>query len=240
MTPINLICLPFAGGNKYSYREYELKVPPSVKIVPLEYPGRGARMREPMLSSMDMIITDLYRQIRNSVDHQPYAIYGHSMGGLAAFLLTHKLQRHNHRAPLGLFISGTTGPSAPSRGSIKRHKLAKEEFIQEIIDLDGMPEEILANKEMMDFFEPILRADFTATETYIYEDMLSLDIPVTVITGTEEDMKIEDIMLWQKETSFEVDFRQMSGKHFFIFHHAEKIVEIIVDQLVNNVKIYQK
>jgi surfactin synthase thioesterase subunit len=239
MKSINLICLPFAGGNKYSYREYENKAPSFIKIVPVEYPGRGARMREPLLRNMNVIVDDLYRQIRNSVDLHPYAIYGHSMGGLAAFLLTQKLLRHNHRSPAGLFITGTTGPSAPTRGQVKRHTMGKEEFIQEIIDLDGMPEEILQSKEMMEYFEPILRADFTATETYVHEEAPMLNIPMTVITGTEEDMNMDDILLWQKENVRAIDFRQMPGKHFFIFHHADKIVEIIADQLVNNIKICQ-
>lgn len=239
MRSINLLCLPFAGGNKYSYRDYEAKAPSFVKVMPVEYPGRGARMRDPLLRNMNAITDDLYKQVRNTVDGQPYAIYGHSMGGLAAFLLTHKLLRHGHRAPLHLFITGTTGPSSITRGSVKRHMMGKKEFIQEIIDLDGMPGEILANKEMMEYFEPILRADFTATETYAYEEAPPLDIPMTVITGTEEDMEREDIRLWQKETTHVVDFRQMTGKHFFIFRHAQEIVEIIAEQLVNQIKIYQ-
>ncbi len=235
MRPVNLICLPFAGGNKYSYREYESKMPASVKMMPLDYPGRGSRMREPMLTCMTRITDDLYRQVRNCVDLQPYAIYGHSMGGLAAFLLTHKLMRHRHRAPLHLFITGTTGPSALSRCSIKRHKLDKKAFIGEIINLDGMPEEILRNEEMMEYFEPILRSDFTATETFVYEELPGLSIPMTVVTGTEEDMKMEDILLWQKETSHPVDFRQMTGKHFFIFQHTEEMIEVITEQLINHV-----
>jgi surfactin synthase thioesterase subunit len=239
MKPVNLICLPFAGGNKYSYREYELKAPPSIKVIPVEYPGRGARMREPLLRNMKAIVDDLYRQVCNTVELQPYAIYGHSMGGLAAFLLTQKLLQHTHRPPIGLFISGTTGPSAPTRGSVKRHLLDKDAFISEIIDLDGMPAEILESKEMMEYFEPILRADFTATETYIHEETPQLDLPMIVITGTEEDMKMEDVQLWQKENSQTIDFRQMPGKHFFIFHHAEKIVELIADQLVNHIKLCQ-
>jgi surfactin synthase thioesterase subunit len=240
MLPINLITLPFAGGNKYSYRQYGPECPAYLKMMPFEYPGRGARMREPLLRSMTAITDDLYAQVRSIVDRQRYAIYGHSMGGLAAYLLTHKLLHNHHAPPLALFISGSTAPSArQGEENRKRHLMEKKEFIQEIRDLNGMPDEILANTEMMEYFEPILRADFTATETYVHPDYPPLDLPLTVLNGTEEDMEEEDIRLWQKETLQKADFRKMTGNHFFIYHHIPEIMSIISGQLSKHVKTYQ-
>jgi surfactin synthase thioesterase subunit len=236
--PINLICLPFAGGNRYSYREYELKSPPFIKILTIEYPGRGARLREPLIRDMDRIVADLYGQLKKE-DLNDYAIYGHSMGGLAAYLLTRYIMHKGHKPPHHLFISGTTGPSAAGRSGRKRHLLGKKEFLQEINDLDGMPDEILKNEELMEYFEPILRADFTATETYSHKESSPLNIPVTVITGTEEKMETEDIRSWQKETTRLVDFRQFPGKHFFIFQHTIAMMAILSEKLSINTKIYQ-
>jgi len=239
MRPITVFCLPFAGGNKYSYRDYEAHCPPHLRLVPIEYPGRGARMREPLLHSMDAIVGDLYAQVKKSVDNEPYILYGHSMGGLAVCLLAQKLVQYRHRAPLQLFITGTMGPSAWSRTDKARHLMGKKEFIQEIIDLDGMPGEILRNAEMMDYFEPILRADFTATDTYVYKPEPPLRIPMTVITGDEEDMTDEDIGLWQQETVQPVDFRKLPGKHFFIFRFPGEVMNVLATQSLNHIKIYQ-
>src|SRR5438105_3691105 len=143
---IQLFCLQFAGGNKYSYNEYIKRAPSFLNIIPLEYPGRGARIKEPLISDMDALINDLYKQIRNNVDKMDYAIYGHSMGGLLAYLLTRKLIENNHQVPLHLFITGTSGPSATSRFDKIRHLLPKNEFLQEMKDLDGIPDEILQNE----------------------------------------------------------------------------------------------
>ena len=231
---INLFCLAFAGGNKYSYREFVEKAPSFLNIIPLEYPGRGGRIKEPLLPDIIAVTNDLYKQISPLIGEKEYAIYGHSMGGLTAYLLTRKLIENGHRPPLHLFITGTTGPSAISRTEKKRHLLEKEEFIQEIKDLDGMPDEILYNEELLDYFEPILRSDFAASETYLHQDAAPVDIPFTVITGTEEDMEMEDILLWQKESIHEVDFKQMPGKHFFIFQHIYQIFEIISQKLQSN------
>ena len=97
-----------------------------------------------------------------------------------------------------------------------------------------MPDEILESDDILSFLEPILRTDFKVSETYAYEDRRALNIPLTIITGTEEDMKSEDILLWQKESNLPVDFKQMPGGHFFILDHKEQLLEIISKKLIIN------
>jgi len=236
---INLYCLPFAGGNKYSYREFVEKAPSFLNIIPLEYPGRGAKIKEPLLSDINALADNLYNQISNEIGNNNYGLYGHSMGGLMSYLLTLKILENNKQAPSHLFITGTTGPSAPSRQEEKkRYLLDKKEFIEEIKELDGMPEEILQNEELLYYFEPILRSDFKLSENYLYQDHAPLNIPITVITGTDEDMELEDVQLWQKETTFKVDFKKMPGKHFFIFKHTQTVVDIISKKLFVQTKAH--
>lgn len=239
MKKIALFCLPFAGGNKYSYRVFAEKAPSFIHVNTLEYPGRGARIKEPLISDINILVDDVYNQIKDKVDTTEYAIYGHSLGGLVAYLLAKKLIENNHNKPVHLFITGTTGPASLSRGSKKRHTMPKEEFIEELKDFGGMPDEILQNDELLHYFEPILRSDFKASENYVYENYPPLNIPFTVITGMEEDMEFEDIRLWQKETEHVTDFRRLPGKHFFIFNYGSAIVDIISKKLSVYTKAYQ-
>ncbi len=143
MRSINLFCLPFAGGSKYSYREFEEKAPAFLTIIPLEYPGRGSRIREPLLKDIHALAEDMYQQTKDELDKNRYAIYGHSMGGLLACLLIRKIIANGHRPPLHLFVTGTKGPSARDKDDKKRYLLDKEEFIEELKRLKGSPEEIL-------------------------------------------------------------------------------------------------
>ncbi|HMS63989.1 MAG TPA: thioesterase domain-containing protein [Ignavibacteria bacterium] len=228
---INVFCLPYAGGNKYSYREFEKTAPEFLNLITLDYPGRIPRIREPLLPDINGLVNDIYRQIKHKTDLKEYAIYGHSMGGLIASLLTKKLIENKHRVPLHLFITGTSGPSAPSRREKKRHLLPQKEFLQEMKDLDGIPEEILQTEELLHFFEPVLRSDFRACENYIHTETEPFNIPVTVITGADEDMEKVDIHLWQKETRQIVDFRVLPGNHFFIYDNINEIMEIISEKL---------
>lgn len=236
---VNVFCLPFAGGNKYSYREFKNRAPSFLNFISLEYPGRGGRIKEPLLSNTSALADDLYKAIEHLVDDCDYVIYGHSLGGLMTYLLTRKLIEHGHRKPLHLFITGTTGPSSLSRIERKRHLLPHAEFIQELKDLKGMPDEILLSDELLEYCEPILRSDFMASEKYVHEESAPLDIPITVITGNEEDMENSDIALWQKETTLPVDFRKFPGNHFFIYQNVQPIIQIISNKLSLTTKVYQ-
>lgn len=236
---VNVFCLPFAGGNKYSYREFKNRAPSFLNFISLEYPGRGGRIKEPLLSTTSALTDDLYKEIEKMVDDNDYVIYGHSLGGLMTYLLTRKLIENGHRQPLHLFITGTTGPSSLSRIEKKRHLLPKAEFIQELKDLKGMPDEILQSDELLEYCEPILRSDFMASEKYVYEESTSLDIPMTVITGNEEDMENSDIALWQKETTRPVDFKKFPGNHFFIYQNVQPIIQIISNKITLTTKVYQ-
>ena len=233
---VNLLCFSFAGGNKYSYRIFNDKAAPFFNIVTIEYPGRGSRIKEPLISDMPMLIDDLYKQVNAVVGTDKYVIYGHSLGGLVAYLMTLKLLENKHRPPEHLFITGTTGPSGSSRSEKMRSSLPHDEFIQEIKDLGGMPDEILASEDMLNYLEPILRNDFKVSETYVYQENPPLNVPLTVITGTDEDMEMEEILLWQKESALPVDFRQMPGGHFFILQHVNEIMDIITDKSINRLK----
>jgi surfactin synthase thioesterase subunit len=231
MNTVNLFCLPFAGGNKYSYRAYEKNAPPFLKLIPVEYSGRGTRSTEPLVRSIDVLVNDVYSKIKSRLSEKPYAIYGHSMGGLAAWLLAVKIIENGDAPPVHLFVTGTTGPSALSREEKKTYLLGREEFMKAITDMDGIPDELLAHKELLDYIEPILRADFTATDTFSYRPAPVLQVPITVITGTGENFQEEDIRTWENETTAPIDFLQMPGKHFFIAKYAEEIMKIIANKI---------
>jgi surfactin synthase thioesterase subunit len=226
-----LICLPFAGASKYSYRDFEKFSNPSLRIVTVELPGRGSRMNESHLKDMHRMVDDLFKRLPTVIHSSRYAFFGHSMGALIAYLLTHKIIKHKYPKPYHLFITGKEGPSAPMTEDEKKHLFPKDRFIEELKKYQGSPQEVLENEELLNFFLPTLLADFEASENYVYQQVPRLDVPMTVITGTEENMYNDEILLWENETIYPVDFRRMSGNHFFIFKHKEEILDIILKKL---------
>lgn len=232
---VTLFCLPFAGGSKYSLQYLKKVLPRSISCHFLEYPGRGNRIKENFAENISEIVNDAYVKIAPLLE-KPYAIYGHSMGAKVAYLLAQRIREEGRPAPLHLFISGTDAPSVPNREPL-RHLLPKDDFITAVKELGGVPDELLMHEELLEYFEPILRADFKASETYIYKPTTPLDIPLTVMVGDKEDMEEEDILEWQKETLFTMRLYKFSGNHFFIFKHEKEIGKIIASSLFPTVVI---
>ena len=227
----NLLCLPFAGGSKFSYRAFQEKADPYFTVIPIDYPGRGKRGGEKAIDNVEGIVCDAFKQVKDSIVNHQYAVYGHSMGGLIAWLLCKKISEANMHLPKHLFVTGTSGPSSETRKENKWHLLGRSQFIQKIRDLKGCPDEILDNEGMMDYIEPVLRTDFRAIETFVYKPGPPLHVPITVITGTNEPIKMEDVHLWRKESLFPVSFSRLEEDHFFIYHQTAALVEIIRNRI---------
>jgi surfactin synthase thioesterase subunit len=228
MDKINLYCLPFAGGSRYSYRGYVNHAPPTLNVVPIEIPGRGSRSNELPLVSLKAIADDVFVQIRTNLD-KPYIIYGHSMGSLIGYLLTKRIIAEGFGQPRQLFFTGCVGPSIRYRDQVD-HRLPKKEFFDKIRNLGGSSDDALADEGLMAYFEPILRADFEAVATYQYEETSPFDIPIFVVIGKEEKATVEEAMAWQKETTAPVEVHELPGNHFFIHQYEKLIMNMILNQ----------
>jgi surfactin synthase thioesterase subunit len=223
---VNLFCFPFAGGSSYSYKNFVDSAPDNIRLISFDLPGRGRRSTEALLSDIDNIVDDLFIKIKDSL-HAPYAFYGHSMGTLLSYLLTRRIIRYGYQPPLHLFMSGRGGPSSALKNGIC-HNLPRLEFFNALRELGGFPTEVLDEEEIMLFFEPILRADFKALETYQYQAPSKLfSIPITIMIGREEEISDDELLLWQKETTTPIAIQYFAGNHFFIIDHAKEIMEVI-------------
>jgi surfactin synthase thioesterase subunit len=227
---IRLFCLPFAGGNSYAYRDWAQHIADRIEVIPVELPGRGKRAGEDLLLSMDALVDDALRQLRPAL-REPYAFYGHSMGACLAYLLTRAALANSLPPPIHLFCTGRNAPSV--MGDYRdRHLLPKAVFIEELRAMGGCPEAILNDDDLMDYFLPILRADFQAHASYVYRPELPLDIPVTVMMGMEDaETERAAVLDWQRETKHPLDVVEFSGGHFFIADHLSAIGRHISEKL---------
>ncbi len=226
---ITLFCLPFSGGNTYSYRKFEEHKAEFVHVVAIDLPGHGKRFGQPLLTNIYDMADDVYLQIQNKLN-EPYAIYGHSLGAILGYLVSHKIACSTFPMPLHLFVSGRQGPAIPSKTK-DMHLLPRDEFIDRLSEYGGIPKEVEAEKDLMYLFVPIIRADFKAISEYRHENVYPLDVPITVMIGLNEDITYEEALEWQEETSLPLSVNQFPGNHFFIFDNLPKIGRIISQTL---------
>ena len=222
-----LYCLPHAGGNSFFYRTFVPLCPVDVQVCPLELPGRGRRSREPLCGSMGALVDDLFPRI--AVNKGPYALLGHSMGAILAYLLAQRAAREGVRLPEVLFLSGA---SAPTGNPVQaRHRLPRASFLAMLRELGGCPPEVLAEPALLEYFEPILRADFEAVDTWQPGSLLPLPVPFIVLSGNRDVIGERDQLAWGDHTSAGLTRHEFEGDHFFVQQHWGRIAEIVGERL---------
>lgn len=222
---ISLYCLPYAGGNAFSYRSLEACRPPGLTVSGIELPGRGRRVGEALCFSLEELADDIFAQLQKSIVRERYALFGHSMGAALAYLCLLRIRRAGLPLPEAVFLSGKSAPTV-SRAK-GRYLLPREEFIKMLGDLGGCPPEILQDEELINYFEPILRADFQAIETWQHRAEEPLPVPMVVLLGRDDEVSRNDAAAWALETSEEFQLHEFDGDHFFIQQHWERIASLI-------------
>ncbi len=222
-----VFCFPYAGGSAaIVYRKWTFNLPEEFEVLPVELPGRGARLQESLKYDMDSLVDELIDSIKTGLD-KPFLFFGHSMGALVAFELARKLQQMNLPLPEKLFLSSHSAPQITKRSPVM-HKLPENDFIRELKELNGMPDEFFNSKELLDIFLPIIKADYTVCETYKFEVTSKLPIPIVAIRGTDDESVLaEDMLDWNKVTAGKFEFYEFPGDHFFINKKQEEFIAFL-------------
>lgn len=222
---ITLFCLPFAGGGASAYNQWAKKMQGKVTVCPVQLPGREEQIMEKPYIDMSVMLDDLEEAVRKVV-YGPYALWGHSMGGKIAYELEKRLEAAGYTAKC-LFISGSRVPSIPEPNPI--YHLPDEEFKRELGRFEGTPKEILENQELLDFFLPMLRADFTMDETYYDKAGIVLHTPIAAFGGEKDGEADESAILeWGKYTDNDFNYRIFPGGHFYLRDCEDEVISEVM------------
>jgi medium-chain acyl-[acyl-carrier-protein] hydrolase len=223
---LRLFCLPFAGGGASVYRPWDSGLPLTVELCAVQPPGRETRFREPAYTRMAPLIADLADAIEPLLD-LPAAFYGHSMGALTAFELSRELRRRDKPLPVRLIAGGRRAPDRPLRGA-PLHALPDVEFRMELKRLNGTRSAVLENDDLMRVLLPVLRADFTAHESYEYSEEPPLDCPILTVTGADDTLcPPAELAGWRRHTRAAFEARVVPGDHFFLQSQRESLLPLI-------------
>lgn len=227
---VRLWCFPCAGGIASSYFDLARAAPDLIEVRLVELPGHGWRANEPPFQHLpdliDALLTGLTARLQ-----PPFAFLGHSMGAIVAFELAHALRRNRLPSPVHLFAAAHRAPHLPNPDATT-HLLSDSAMIAKLSRLGGLPDEVLRERELLQLILPVLRADFTALDTYAYIAGPPLDCSITALGGASDNLVSRvHLEAWRKHTTADFAIRIFPGGHFFIHSARSMVIAVLFPRL---------
>ncbi|GMK38342.1 thioesterase [Paenibacillus sp. CCS19] len=199
--------------------------------MPIELAGRGIRRRLSFYEGMNEAAEDVIEQLMShAADGEPYALFGHSMGGMIAYEAAHLVHERRLPPPQLVIFSGRPAPHVV-RSDADIHGQPDAEFMKRIEEMGATSAELFADSQLRAIFLPVLRADFRLVETYEYIPRLPLPYPFLVVAGTTERWSEEELEGWRLHTSAACRVMRLEGGHFYWNGNPEPITSLLMEEL---------
>jgi medium-chain acyl-[acyl-carrier-protein] hydrolase len=235
---LRLFCFPYAGAGAPIFRLWPQYLPEAVDLIAFHPAGRGHRLREPPLDSIDAMVAATLDAFEPWMD-RPFAFFGHSLGAIVASEAARVLQSQG-RGPAHLFVSAR--PLERKRED-EIHHLPDAEFVDAMNRrYQGIPAAIMEQPELLELLLPPLRADIRALEHFHPPaDRPKIASPTTVFGGSRDrQVPVEALEAWHGETSEPCRIRIFDGDHFYIDPQRQALVGDIAGTLSAHLAAMQR
>jgi pyochelin biosynthetic protein PchC len=185
----------------------------------VQYPGHEDRIGEPCLEDLHLLADQLAGAI-GGLGPTPLILFGHSLGGAAAFEVALRLEEAGTAGLAGLIISGRPAPHAVT-GPARRESDA--ELWAELARLGGTRPEVTHDERLREFFLPIVRSDFRMSDRYRPAPGRRVRCDLAAYRGrADADADGEQVARWADLTTGSFRLCQFDGGHFYLtpLHHA--------------------
>lgn len=228
---MQLFCFTFAGGTAAFFDRPEEALAPQIEVVKLEYPGHGTRRRVKPLDTFQELSADLYGQILEEYSGGEYALFGYSMGCVAALeVLRRLIEKGELPAPKYIFLA-----SHQPRLVVDLRDCSSENIDDAVkartVRFGGVPEQLKDSEVFWRTYLPLFKADYLMICRYDFEKLrFTSDIPALLLYSPEDIPKVE-MEQWKRYFTGDCELVEYSGGHFFINEHCEEMAALIKERL---------
>ncbi|MET8419242.1 thioesterase II family protein [Streptomyces sp. NPDC005134] len=220
---LRVLCLPGAGTAAHTFRPWARLLPADIGVVAVELPGRGSRIGEPTVHSLEEILRPLSEEVAALAD-RPLVVFGHSMGATVGAELCRVLRRERDFTPDLMIAAASEAPRLTPRKDYTRW-LSDEGILEFLRDVGATPPELLADEDYMRILVPALRADLTVLATRPPSGDRPLGCPVRVYLGSSDSgVRVDRAAHWRAESDGDFATRTFDSGHFFI---QDKVTEVL-------------
>ncbi|WP_437314687.1 thioesterase II family protein [Sorangium sp. So ce385] len=218
-----LCCFPHSGGLPSEYVRWGRELP-GVQVYGICLPGRGARVAEAPPASMRELVD---RFLADTALTPPFVLFGHSLGAITAFEVVRELAAQGRPPPSRLVVSACAAPHLLQTAS-GLHTLPDASLARAIGDRYGaIPQQVMADPELLSSLLPAFRTDFTLLETYRYRPGPPLTVPLEVLGGDRDAVSLESLEAWRGHTTSSFRIHRFAGGHFYFREDLRALLDVL-------------
>jgi medium-chain acyl-[acyl-carrier-protein] hydrolase len=223
---LRLVCFPHVGAGGAAFNSWLDRLPPDVELCAVRLPGRENRLREPLIDDWRELLDSLQPALAPLLD-LPFVLIGHCSGSVLAYEFARRLHAARGPRPAMLVVSSTDGPSV-RRVDDPLHLLPRRDLLTRVVEFGGMAAEVLDDRELMEMFERILRADYRVIERLAYSPGPPLDAPISVVGGRHDAFaSCQGMAAWAAETTAEFSLHLLDAGHYILAESGELVARIV-------------
>lgn len=230
-----LFCFSYAGGVASDvYSGWGALLGPEFTVIPVDYPGRGTRYREPLAATPLELVNDAADVVRDHlISDEAWSVFGHSMGAMVAFEAARVLSGEPEQTkPKIVFLSGRRPPGDSPLTHLPA--LDDDALMATAETWGGIPPEFLARPQLQPLIVKKLRSDI-ALSAHPALDLPPLECPLRVLSGTEDPLvDVSQLPRWADVTTQPVSIHLFEGDHFYFSDAVGEVVGVIRDALTSD------
>ncbi|MEV3987630.1 alpha/beta fold hydrolase [Streptomyces sp. NPDC049837] len=215
---LRLFLLHHAAGSHLAYTAWAPLFPEDWDVCLLEAPGRGTLGHLPPYESAPELAGFFLDDVEGLLD-VPFALFGHSMGGLVAYEMTVQLAARGLPAPVWLGVSACEAPYGEHLpDQIRLHTLPAPELRTALAEMGGLPSALLEDEDVWAVFEPRVRADFAVTERWRPHPGAAgrVSVPLSLFGGEDDTVvPVDALTAWADGAERLVGQHLFPGGHFY-------------------------
>jgi surfactin synthase thioesterase subunit len=218
-----LFIFPHAGGSATTYVPFARAFSTSAKRIAVRYPGRAGRHDVPDLTSISALADDIYTMLAPKIPETRVAFFGHSMGGLIAFDIAHRLEEAG-KPIAALFVSASP---APGHGGYEHlHQGSDDELLKMVATMTGTDSQFVGGQ----FGATVLKTlrSYGAITSYSCPPGTTVSCPIYAYAAADDAaVTYDSVSAWAGFTTADFSIRTVAGDHFYITEHVREVVSDI-------------
>ncbi|EBH1935576.1 thioesterase [Salmonella enterica subsp. enterica] len=210
---LQLFCIAHAGGNSSLFKGWRENLPEDVDLCLITLPGRHELLQQTMPDTISQLSSLVADQLLSYI-HNPWAIFGHSMGAVIAHEVILEIMRRKKNPPIMLAVSSREAPQFHKPGIL--HQQSDQMLCSELLRLGGTASELMEIDEMRNIILSTMRTDYALIETWQLSSNQKIPCHISAFIGCDDpDVNEDQAKGWQEwsETGFTLDI--FSGGHFY-------------------------